>query len=415
MRILHISHRDTGGGAAIAAARMHIALRENGIESEMLVSRKLLPSPFVHQVSSGAKHWLWEFKKKISRGLELLQQNREGNFHSLNLFGDRILPAIEKLNPDIVHLHWVGGEMALIEDLAMINRPIVWTFHDMWPICGAEHLVLGLQKERIINGYSIANRDYAIKGIDWNRLIWERKYRNWKGCRMTAICLSKWQERLVRKSALFKAEAFGPVILIPNGIPTVRFYPDESLHVRNRFSLPEDNPILLFGAHLSENRTKGLDLLKQVLLYTDLPPETMLVSFGKGRPFFPKKIRHKHLGPVNDENSLRELYSAATLTLVPSRMESFGLVAAESLACGTPVVCFETSGITDVVKHKMNGYCADAFNCMDFGEGIQWCLSDRARYKSLSLNGINKVRNEFSMDAVVQRYIKLYSSICRNG
>ena len=62
-----------------------------------------------------------------------------------------------------------------------------------------------------------------------------------------------------------------------------------------------------------------------------------------------------YLGKIDDENKLALLYSSADVMIVPSTEEVFGQTASESLACGTPVICFDTTGLKDLVDHQVNG------------------------------------------------------------
>ena len=68
---------------------------------------------------------------------------------------------------------------------------------------------------------------------------------------------------------------------------------------------------------------------------------------------------------------LLKIYSMADCTIVPSLVESFGQVASESISCGTPVICFETSGLKDIVKDKISGLVAKPFSVSSLCEKIQ--------------------------------------------
>ena len=63
------------------------------------------------------------------------------------------------------------------------------------------------------------------------------------------------------------------------------------------------------------------------------------------------------------------------MLVVPSRVESFGQTASESMACGNPVVAFSTTGLKDIVDHKVNGYLAKPFETEDLANGIKYVMN----------------------------------------
>src|SRR5205085_3842933 len=100
---------------------------------------------------------------------------------------------------DIVNLHWVGGETMSIGDIGRIRKPIVWTLHDMWAFCGAEHYTDDGPAARWRHGYSAHNRSHHCAGIDIDRHTWNRKLQAWKNP-MHVVAPSRWLADCARKS-----------------------------------------------------------------------------------------------------------------------------------------------------------------------------------------------------------------------
>lgn len=119
-----------------------------------------------------------------------------------------------------------------------------------------------------------------------------------------------------------------------------------------------------------------------------------------------------YTGLFNDDVSLRLLYSSIDILIVPSRKEAFGQTATEAMACATPVVAFGTTGLLDIVDHKVNGYLAKPFNTEDLANGIKYILNT-PNYDELCHNARQKVIQEFDTEVVAKQYIELYNRVLK--
>jgi glycosyltransferase involved in cell wall biosynthesis len=137
-----------------------------------------------------------------------------------------------------------------------------------------------------------------------------------------------------------------------------------------------------------------------------------LAVFGSSEPVNAPKFPFQtcYLGRLQDDISLRILYSAADVMVVPSKQEAFGQTAIEAMACGTPVVAFGATGLLDIVDHQENGYLAEPFDPSDLAHGIEYCLH-HAEPEKLSENARKKVVNHFDSYIVANQYISLYKSM----
>ncbi|MFT4901578.1 MAG: glycosyltransferase involved in cell wall biosynthesis [Lentimonas sp.] len=410
MRILHINHRNSGGGAALQGQALHQGLLGRGIDSQILVRKKQGTQDAIHEINHGIRKFGWALAKKCSRALELTQYAPDSAYYSLSLFSGHLLETIRKIQPDLIHLHWLGGETMRIEDIAQIQVPLVWTLHDMWPFCGAEHLDFTAKNPRWETGYNTLNKPAGQLGIDWNRRVWERKLRAWAGRKIIPVAPSTWMKTCIDQSALTRANAFTPAELIHHGISLSEFSPEDKKHSRQQLGIPQDRPAFIFGAHSLKYKNKGGGSLAAALSRLARQMKFSLIVFGQGAVKPIPNIPLFQLGEIHTSQQLRIAYSAADLTLNPSAMESFGLVAAESLACGTPVVCFDTTGLKDVVTHQIDGYRAMPFQVEDYCRGIEWCLSDPQRLLELSRNARTNAVARFSQTTMMDRYIQLYQA-----
>jgi glycosyltransferase involved in cell wall biosynthesis len=136
-----------------------------------------------------------------------------------------------------------------------------------------------------------------------------------------------------------------------------------------------------------------------------------LVVFGSGKPKDTENLKYPihYMGHLYDDVTLRLLYSAADVVVVPSREEAFGQMATESMACGTPVVAFGHTGLLDIVDHKTNGYLAKPSDIDDLARGKEWVLSSDS-YNTLSRAAREKVLAYFDSRLLANRYIELYNT-----
>ena len=326
-----------------------------------------------------------------------------------------ILPSgrVDDLNnsdADVLHMHWVQGEMLSIAEIGRLRKPVIWTLHDMWAFCGAEHYT---DEFRWREGYRKNNRPSYENGFDLNRWTWQRKLKHWQRP-MHIVTPSHWLAKCVRESALMRDWS---VSVIPNPIDTERWQPVDQTLAREMLGLPKDVPLLLFGAMGgSHDPRKGFDLLQAAMkhLRRELP-ELQLVVFGQLRPKDPPDLGFPihYTGHLFDDLSLRALYSAVTAFILPSRQDNLPNTGVESLACGTPVVAFDTCGLPDIVIHKETGYLAKAFDSEDLAQGIIWILKNSS--PSMLRNKARAAAvAQFSTQNIFTKYIKTYQMILGN-
>jgi glycosyltransferase involved in cell wall biosynthesis len=405
MKVLHINETDISGGAARAVYRLHNAFLENsGVNSIMIVNHALTNDKTI----IGPKNVYDKFKVRlkliISNLIASYHKTDNPISHSIAFFSSKIIHKINSSDADIVNLHWINGEMISIEDIAKIDKPLVWTLHDMWAFCGAEHISLD---NRFIDGYCKINKPITEKGLPINNWVWKRKVKSWKKP-ITIIVPSRHMAELASKSFLMKN---WKIFVIPNSLNINIWKPVDKLIARNIIGLPLNIKIIAFGALGVNQYHKGFDLLINALKLLNL--EVLLLVFGndkKTQDSLNFDIPVHYMGNLNDDLSLKLVYSSADVMVVPSRFESFGQTASEALACATPVVAFNTSGLKDIVTHKVNGYLAEPFNVDDLANGITWTLQNNFN-NHLGNSGREYVINNFSSKVVAEKYISVYNSL----
>ena len=165
IKVIHISASDEGG-AGRAAYRIHKSLIKIGLKSELWVSRKYNNDNTVKNSNNILSKLIIYLKlfSGIFFSKTLITSNKI--LHSPAILPSFLVNKINNSNADIVHLHWFQHEMLSIKDVSKIKKPIVWTLHDMWGFCGAEHISWD---RRWKNGYYSFNRPSHEKGFDLNK------------------------------------------------------------------------------------------------------------------------------------------------------------------------------------------------------------------------------------------------------
>ena len=205
MRILHLSYHENSGGAAIATNRIHKSLLKANVDSLMYVQNKQSNSEKIFTSGSKIEIFLDRLNMFCQRKLHKFNANVNSQkiSKSYNILPTFKLKLIKKLNPDIVNLHWIGNNFINFKEISKIEKPIVWTLHDMWPYCGSEHYSYN---ERYINGYSKYNSFRRNKNFtfDFDKLVWLQK-KKYLSFNLNFVATSKWQENNLKKSLLFKS------------------------------------------------------------------------------------------------------------------------------------------------------------------------------------------------------------------
>jgi glycosyltransferase involved in cell wall biosynthesis len=403
MRILLISFSFKRGGAGIAASKFKNLLTGNP---------SVLSSSIISQDKAGKLQF---FKRIVSFLLSKLQFDGNPVKHSLNLFS--YSPVLKKFKADpqsIYHLHWFNNDTVSVFDLDKIPTGSIITLHDEWLYCGSEHCYKVLDDTNDFqHGYSFLKK--GVYGFHWNYIIWRiKKLKLSRRSDLIYTVPSLWMLSRAQLSLILKN---ADVRYLPNPIDVDLFNLaplDKIKEFRNRYSFKDTDIIFAYGAVGGrKNNLKGHHLLDEALgiLHSYISPsmagKVKFLEFGGElskitvHGFDVVSIDH-----IKDPIELSLLYSSVECVVVPSMVESFGQVAAEALACGTPVVSFETSGLKDIVLHEQTGMVAAAFSPESFALNMLKIIKMPAEQrKVLGLNGRVHVELMFSFPVVVKQYL----------
>ena len=411
MKVLQLSTSDIDGGAARAAYRLHQGLLISGVDSSMLV----------RAYESGDDSVVVE-KTLMTRlgpmmnGLPLRRyKQRSASMFSPQWFPDSLTSRVNALNPDILALHWICNGFVQIETLARLNKPMIWLVHDMWPFTGGCHYAQDCDRYTQSCGACPQLNSQSLQ--DLSHQIWQRKAKAWRDINLTLVAPSHWFAEVMGSSSLFQNRR---IEVIPHGIDLEQYRPLNPSFARDVLKLPQNKLLVLFGASsgVTNDPRKGFHLLQaalQQLSQNEWADQLEIVIFGINTPPIPPNLGFPthYIGKLRDEVSLVLTYSAADVMVVPSLQESFGQTASESLACGTPVVAFDATGLKDIVDHQKNGYLAQPYCAEDLAKGIAWVLQNSDHRQTLIANAREKAVQAFSLHLQAQRYEALFQDLLK--
>lgn len=417
LKIVHINTYDGNGGAGRAVLRLNKGLQLIGIESQIVCLYQFNKSSNVIAISQSFFGRIRALINIIAERflIKLFLKNSSVPF-ALQRFG--LSPNFLKVlkDADVVHIHWINhGFLAArhIKGLAALNKKLVWTLHDSNPITGGCHVRYGCQN--FINECGNCPVLKASGSNDLSHRTWLKKSRAYNYLNFDFIAPSIWMGDRAREASL--AEGKG-VHVISNALETDLFKPLNKADCRKEFDVDEDSIVILAGYMPSKaDRHKGLpelmDTLRILAAHPSMDKDKLLLIFygSDGKDVnIDIPVRHRFAGKINNDETLVTLYNLADVFVFTSLEESMGYTALESIACGTPVAAFDTSGVRDVILHKQNGYLAELKDTNSLANGIIWILQERER-ENLSGFAREWAVANFSLEVIALRHRELYRTI----
>ena len=313
-----------------------------------------------------------------------------------------LLSKIKKFNPEIIHLHnlhgWYVNLPLLFKFIKKYNIKTIWTLHDCWSFTGhCPHFdMIGCEGWKTGCSNCSQYKDYPKSLFDNSKIMYKLKKKWFIGVKnLTIVTPSNWLAGLVKQSFLKNY----PVKVINNGIDLSVFKPTES-DFRQKYGL-EDKFILL-GVAFGWGKRKGLDVFIELSKRLDDRFQIVLVGTDDNvdKPL-PDNIISIHR--TQNQTELAEIYTAADLFVNPTREENYPTVNMEAIACGTPVITFNTGGSPEILSDDTGIVVPkDDIDAM-FNE-----INNIAENNIFSKkNCINKAKS-FNMNNRFNEYIKFY-------
>ena len=300
---------------------------------------------------------------------------------------------------DLIHLHWIGHGFISSDFLLKVkSEKIVLTLHDYYFITGGCHI-----PGECLN-YKNSCISCPAKGgfLDFPFNNFRQKDNLYSTKKIYATAPSKTMENKINESYL--GNLFQEVLVVPNPIDVSVYKPlSIDFNAESLFNgLPENKKIILFVSNNLIDYNKGFDLLLAALKRIENLDSICLLTVGSNYSQISEELNflHHHLGEIKSTIEMIKIYNLAYITVVPSRFESFSQVTLEAMACGSPVIAFDSSGPSEIITNNVNGYLVESFSIEHYSEKIDSVISDENLRDLLSKNARIRAVEKYSYEAI---------------
>lgn len=402
MRILHVVGGSSINGAFQGAKILHNSLIDLEIES------KILNDAYYEKKNFGDKNVIFFPNNFISKTLNRIFIFFEKILKSFYLHSPRETFTIGLLGfdltkvdgyeeADLIHIHWLNQGFISLKSLSKIKKPVVWTMRDMWAFTGGSHYTMDFEnyeKTRVSNYLKQLKKKYFKKNFQF-------------------VAVSEWLRKRAKNSSVLNE--FN-IIKIDNNIDVNKFRLISKVDAKNMINISTQKQIILYGAQNPQSKRKGWDIFVETLKKINFSNYYLLI-FGK---FWSENtlkqigIEYTSLGYIKDTNYLNAVYCSADFFVASSIEDAWPKTFAEAMCCGTPVVCFSNTSISEIIDHKINGFIANGFDSKLLKEGIDW-LSEEVKNDKIDREVVRAKVLKFSGDLIAKKYLALYRNLLQKN
>lgn len=407
MRVLQINSVYPVGSTGRITQAIHNHLIGQGHESLVIFGRG--PAVDDPMIKKAAPEWVMK--------LQSLRARITGySYGGCLISTSRILRLIEEIKPDVVHVHCVNAYMVniyrLFRRLRRMGMPTVLTLHAEFMYTGGcshsngcEQWLTGCCKQTPV--CPERNRLYP-PSLFFNRArpAWDKMNRALAGFRNMTVCaVSDWVKDRAGQSQFFRGNR---LVTVLNGVNTGDFYYREDCHdILDRLQLRGKDIVLHVTPDFHSEVKGGEHVLEMARRLKDVPSAVFLVvGNAKAPDACPDDV--VFAPPVSNPAELARYYSMAKVTLLTSKRETFSLVTAESLCCGTPVVGFESGGPETFALPQYSRFVEQGDTASLELALRQWLNGD-ANKREVSA----AARDSYSQQGMCQGYLHEYMNVLK--
>jgi len=315
----------------------------------------------------------------------------------------------KNIHYDLIHSHyWMSGVAAA--DLRISWQvPVIHMFH-----------TLGLMKNRVAQSPNEIEGEYRLQG--------ERKV-----LEIADRVVAATPAELAQLQFLYQADT-RRVVIVPPGVDTCRFYPIPADEAREFIGVPLCGRMILFVGRIEP--LKGLEVLFQAISMMrkrgDLIDESFCLIVIGGEPDVSSETMSAEMArlqALRDQSGLQDLitflgkrdqetlpyyYSAAEVVVVPSFYESFGMVALEAMACGTPVVASQVGGLAFLIQDGVTGYTVPVEDPQALSDRLVTLLQDGQIRQQMGQRAA-VVARKYAWKNIAEQLVVVYRDVLKSN
>ena len=326
----------------------------------------------------------------------------------------QLIKFLDNFSPDIIHLHNIHNSYINVKMLFSYIKqhhiPVVWTLHDCWSFtgwCAYFDMANCFKWMEGCHGICPCKHDYPKTWFfNLGQQNWNDKRQVFTGCdNLTIVTPSKWLADHVKNSFLKSY----PIRVINNGVD-LSVFKQKSSNVRDKYGITKNVKIVLAVMNNWEKR-KGISFLLE--LPKHLKPDQILIIVGLTDKQL-KVLPNEHcLGIKRTESvsDLAGLYNEASVFINPTLEDNFPTTNLEALACGTPVVTFDTGGSAESIDAE-TGVVVKKRDFEHLFSSIQFVIEKgKAYYANSCIIRAQRLYDSYKQNL---EYVKLYNEIIKN-
>jgi len=321
-------------------------------------------------------------------------------------FANGILAFAEEKNIqyDLIHSHyWMSGLAAESLSDAWAKVPIVHMFH-----------TLGEMKNRVARSEEEREGEYRVNG--------ERQVLKRANKIIAATLAEQTQLQFLYKANKRK------IAIIPPGVDAGHFYPIPKDEAREFIGVPSRKKLILFVGRIEP--LKGIDTLINAVALLRIDIEQLTLAIIGGDPDASSEKMSEEMARLKKmcedlglggmvvflgkraQQTLPYYYSAADVVVMPSHYESFGMVALEAMACGTPVIASQVGGLAFLIQDGETGYHVPDQEPSELGEKLTLLLENPAQHEAMGLRAAEYAKN-YAWANIAPQILTVYKELIR--